>query len=185
MKKELTLASLFDGSGGFPQAAIINGIRPLWSSEIEPFPALVTYKRLPDVPNLGDVRTINGAEVPPVDVITFGSPCQDLSIAGARRGIIEGERSFLFFEGLRIIREMREATAGRFPRFAIWENVPGALSSNGGNDFLEVLRSFVSLWGDNDENIKFNRYNGGGGAEKSPSVRYPSRTPFLSCLASS
>lgn len=99
MKKELTLASLFDGSGGFPQAAIINGIRPLWSSEIEPFPALVTYKRLPDVPNLGDVRTINGAEVPPVDVITFGSPCQDLSSSGRRAGerfLSPEEESFIF-----------------------------------------------------------------------------------------
>lgn len=168
MKKELTLASLFDGSGGFTQAAIINGIRPLWSSEIEPFPALVTYKRLPDVPNLGDVRKIDGSKVPPVDVITFGSPCQDLSSSGRRAGIIEGERSSLFFEALRIIREMREAS-GRFPRFAVWENVPGALSSNGGNDFLEVLRSFVSLWGDNDENIKFNRYNGGGRRSLRPS----------------
>lgn len=180
MKKELTLASLFDGSGGFPQAAKINGIRPLWSSEIEPFPALVTYKRLPDVPNLGDVRTIRGAEVPPVDVITFGSPCQDLSSSGRRAGIIEGKRSSLFFEALRIIREMREATGGASPRFAIWENVPGALSSNGGNDFLEVLRSFVSLWGDNDENIKFDRYNGGGGGEVSVrQVSFEDAVPLL------
>jgi DNA (cytosine-5)-methyltransferase 1 len=92
------------------------------------------------------VSDVNGAELPPVDVITFGSPCQDLSVAGKRAGL-DGGRSNLFFEATRIIKEMRDATNGTYPRWAIWENVPGALSSNNGADFERVLEEMVDLGG--------------------------------------
>lgn len=144
-KKHLTLGSLFDGSGGFPLGGILAGIEPRWSSEIEPFPVLVTHKRLPQVQHYGDVSTLNGAELPPVDIITFGSPCQDLSIAGKRAGIHDGDRSNLFFQAIRIIKEMRDATNGRYPRYCVWENVPGAFSSNGGNDFKAVLEAVIGV----------------------------------------
>ena len=144
-KKQLTLGSLFDGSGGFPLGGILAGIEPMWSSEIEPFPILVTHRRLPGVKHYGDVSKLNGAELPPVDIITFGSPCQDLSIAGKRAGIHDGDRSNLFFQAIRIIREMRDATNGEYPRYCIWENVPGAFSSNGGNDFKAVLGAVIGV----------------------------------------
>lgn len=141
----MTLGSLFDGSGGFPLGGILAGIEPRWSSEIEPFPVLVTHKRLPQVQHYGDVSTLNGAELPPVDIITLGSPCQDLSIAGKRAGIHDGDRSNLFFQAIRIIKEMRDATNGRYPRYCVWENVPGAFSSNGGNDFKAVLEAVIGV----------------------------------------
>ena len=144
-KKHLTLGSLFDGSGGFPLGGILAGIEPRWSSEIEPFPVLVTHKRLPQVQHYGDVSTLNGAELPPVDIITLGSPCQDLSIAGKRAGIHDGDRSNLFFQAIRIIKEMRDATNGRYPRYCVWENVPGAFSSNGENDFKAVLEAVIGV----------------------------------------
>ena len=144
-KKHLTLGSLFDGSGGFPLGGILAGIEPKWSSEIEPFPVLVTHKRLPGVKHYGDVSTLNGAELPPVDIITFGSPCQDLSIAGKRAGIHDGDRSNLFFQAIRIIKEMRDATNGQYPRYCVWENVPGAFSSNGGDDFKAVLEAVIGI----------------------------------------
>ena len=144
-QRKLTLGSLFDGSGGFPFGGILAGIEPKWSSEIEPFPVLVTHKRLPQVKHYGDVSTLNGAVLPPVDIITFGSPCQDLSIAGKRAGIHDGDRSNLFFQAIRIIKEMRDATNGRYPRYCVWENVPGAFSSNGGNDFKAVLEAVIGV----------------------------------------
>ena len=149
---ELTLGSLFDGSGGFPLAGKINGIKTLWASEIEPYPLEVTAKRFPEVKQLGDVTKIDGSKIEPVDIITFGSPCQDLSVAGKQAGIHDGERSNLFFEAIRIIKEMREhdRAVGRAdvdlrPRFAVWENVPGAFSSNKGEDFHAVLEAFASV----------------------------------------
>ena len=151
----MKLGSLFDGSGGFPLAGVINGICPVWSSEIEPYPMRVTAERFPAMKQLGDVTKINGAEIEPVDIITFGSPCQDLSVAGAQKGIHEGERSSLFFEAIRIIKEMREhdRASGRpdehcRPRFAVWENVPGAFSSNKGKDFQAVLQAFCEVCGE-------------------------------------
>lgn len=144
-KKHLTLGSLFDGSGGFPLGGILAGIEPRWSSEIEPFPVLVTHKRLPQVQHYGDVSTLNGAELPSVDIITLGSPCQDLSIAGKRAGIHDGDRSNLFFQAIRIIKEMRDATNGQYPRYCVWENVPGAFSSNGGDDFKAVLEAVIGV----------------------------------------
>lgn len=141
---ELTLGSLFDGSGGFPLAGIQAGIRPVWASEIEPFPILVTTRRLPQLTHVGDVTTVNGADVDAVDVITFGSPCQDLSVAGKQAGLA-GERSGLFFHAVRIIDQIRKATHGMFPRYAIWENVPGAFSSHKGSDFATVLTTLTRI----------------------------------------
>lgn len=143
----MKLGSLFDGSGTCPLAARMCGIEPVWASEIEPFPIRVTRKNFPEMRHLGDITKIDGAEIDPVDIITFGSPCQDLSVAGKGAGIIEGKRSSLFFEAIRIIKEMRGATNGKYPRYAMWENVPGALSSGKGRDFLEVLRAFAGLAG--------------------------------------
>lgn len=153
MKNELTLGSLFDGSGGFPLGGTLAGITPLWASEIEPFAVRVTTKRLPQMKHYGDVSTLNGADLPPVDIITFGSPCQDMSIAGKRSGL-DGSRSSLFYEAVRIIKEMRCATDGRYPRFAVWENVPGAFSSNKGEDFRCVLESLLQV---KDKSISVSR----------------------------
>ena len=144
MNKQLTLGSLFSGSGGFELAGILSGIRPLWNSEIEPFAIRVTTKRLPEVRHFGDVSKLSGAELPPVDIITFGSPCQDMSVAGRRAGL-DGERSGLFHEAIRIIKEMREKTNGEKPRYCVWENVPGAFSSNGGADFKSVLEAVIGV----------------------------------------
>ena len=143
-KEALTLGSLFSGSGGFELAGILSGIQPVWNSEIEPFAVRVTTKRLPGVQHFGDVSELSGAKLPPVDIITFSSPCQDLSVAGRRAGL-EGERSGLFHQAVRIIREMREKTNGERPRYCVWENVPGAFSSNGGEDFRAVLSAFVGI----------------------------------------
>ena len=126
-------------------AGALSGIRPIWASEIEAYPLSVTSKRFPYVQQLMDVTKIDGGKIAPVDIITFGSPCQDLSVAGKRAGIHEGARSSLFFEAIRIIKEMRNATADKFPRFAIWENVPGAFSSHKGADFRSVLQAFCEI----------------------------------------
>lgn len=144
MNKPLTLGSLFDGSGTFPMMGMLSGIVPVWSSEIEPFPIAVTTKRLPFVKHLGDINKINGAEIEPVDIITFGSPCTDLSVAGKRQGL-NAERSGLFFQAVRIIKEMRCATNGKYPRFAVWENVAGAFSSGDGEDFQCVLEELCKV----------------------------------------
>ena len=142
--KNLTLGSLFDGSGGFPLSGLISGIISLWASEIEPFPIRVTTKRLPQMKHYGDVSAQNGADLPPVDIITFGSPCQDMSVAGKRSGL-DGERSSLFYQAVRIVKEMRCKTNGKYPRFVVWENVQGAFSSNKGEDFRAVLSSLCKI----------------------------------------
>lgn len=125
----MKIGSLFDGSGGFPLAASMCGMEPVWASEVEPYPIAVTSRHFPGMRHLGDVSRINGGMIDPVDVITFGSPCQDMSIAGKRKGIQhkqhgaeETTRSGLFYEAVRIIEEMREATNGLYPAFAVWEN---------------------------------------------------------------
>lgn len=147
-----TLLSLFDGSGGFPLAAAMCGITPIAASEVEPYPIAVTKSRFPAMRHLGDVSKIDGAKIEPVDIITFGSPCQDMSGAGKRAGIKhegkgdeETTRSGLFMEAVRIIKEMRQATNGRYPAFAVWENVPGAFSSNRGEDFRLVLEELIKI----------------------------------------
>lgn len=136
----MTLGSLFDGIGGFPLAAARYGIKTLWTSDIDPACEAVTKVRFPNAVQLGDITKINGREIEPVDIISGGSPCQDLSVAGKRAGL-EGARSGLFMEMVRIIREMRDAT-GKLPRYVLWENVPGAYSSNGGEDFRAVVEEF-------------------------------------------
>ena len=147
----ITLGSLFDGIGGFPLAAQRVGITPVWASEIEPFPLRVTALRFPDMAQLGDITKLRRETVPPVEIVTGGSPCQDLSIAGARAGLA-GERSGLFLEQIRLIREMREVDQHRKrptefvrPRFMVWENVPGAFSSAGGEDFRIVLEETLRI----------------------------------------
>ena len=140
----LKLGSLFDGSGGFPLGGLLAGVTPVWASEIEPFPIRVTTKRLPGMQHLGDVSSINGAEIEPVDIITFGSPCTDMSIAGKRAGL-EGAQSSLFYQAIRIIKEMRCATNGQYPRWVCWENVVGAFSSNQGFDFKAVLDAVIGI----------------------------------------
>ena len=140
----MKLGSLFDGSGGFPLGAVLNGIEPVWASEIEPFPIRVTTRRFPNMKHYGNVAEIDGGKVEPVDIITFGSPCQDMSIAGKRAGL-DGSRSNLFYEAVRIIKEMRKSTNGIYPRCAVWENVAGAFSSNKGEDFRCVLEAMCRI----------------------------------------
>ena len=142
--KPLTLGSLFDGSGGFPLGGLLAGITPVWASEIEPFPIRVTTKRLPFMKHYGNISAMDGGKIEPVDIITFGSPCQDMSIAGRRDGL-DGSRSSLFYEAVRIIKEMRCATDGKYPRWICWENVPGAFSSNKGEDFKAVLEAVIGI----------------------------------------
>jgi len=135
--KQLTFGSLFAGVGGFDM-----GFEPYmeckFQVEWDKHCQSVLNKHWPDVPKWGDISTVSGAELPPVDVIIFGSPCQDLSVAGKRAGL-EGSRSGLFHEAIRIIKEMRHVTNGTFPRWTVWENVAGALSSNNGRDFATVI----------------------------------------------
>lgn len=146
------LGSLFDGSGGFPLAGSLCGIVPVWAAEVEPYPIAVTRSRFPGMRHLGDISKVKGADIEPVDVITFGSPCQDLSTAGKRAGLKheangdeETTRSGLFMEAVRIIREMRASTNGVYPRFILWENVPGAFNSNKGEDFRTVLQELIQI----------------------------------------
>ena len=146
------LGSLFDGSGGFPLSGTLCDIEPMWAAEVEPYPIAVTTSRFPNMKHLGDISKVNGGEIEPVDIITFGSPCQDLSVAGKRAGLKhedngddETTRSGLFMEAVRIIKEMRKATNGQYPRFACWENVPGAFSSNNGQDFRIVLQELIQV----------------------------------------
>ena len=146
------LGSLFDGSGGFPLSGTLCDIEPMWAAEVEPYPIAVTSSRFPNMKHLGDIGKVNGDEIEPVDIITFGSPCQDLSVAGKRAGLKhedngddETTRSGLFMEAVRIIKEMRKATDGQYPRFAVWENVPGAFSSNNGEDFRIVLQELIKI----------------------------------------
>ena len=155
---EKKLGSLFDGIGGFPLAAKRNGIRPVWASEIEKFPMAVTMHRFPEMKHMGDITKLHGENLPVVDVIAGGSPCQDLSIAGRRAGLA-GMRSGLFLEQVRIIKEMRRQeerrknSSGRRadvpvrPRYMVWENVPGAFSSGErkGEDFRIVLEEIVRI----------------------------------------
>ena len=151
--QKLRLGSLFDGIGGFPLAAAVCGIEPVWASEIEPFPMKVTGRRFPGMAHKGDITKLNGRLLLPVDIICGGSPCQDLSVAGARAGL-SGARSGLFMEQIRIIKEMRTAERERGrtgadirPRWMCWENVPGAFSSGSpkGEDFRIVLEEIIRI----------------------------------------
>lgn len=147
--------------------------------------------------HLGDITKIHGDQIEPVDCITFGSPCQDLSIAGRRAGLA-GERSGLFMEAVRIIKEMRSSTNGLYPTFAVWENVPGAFSSNGGEDFRAVLEELARVE-QPDASIprppKSGRWSKAGaivgngwihnrGAPLHSYIHYYNRAAALSCTAS-
>lgn len=138
----MTLGSLFDGIAGFPLAASRYGIKTVWASEIEKNCIDIAKKHFPDVLHLGDITEIDGAKIPAVDIISFGSPCQDLSVAGKQAGL-SGEKSKLFLEAVRIIREMRLKTNGEYPKYIIWENVAGAFSSHKGEDFRRVLEEIT------------------------------------------
>ena len=148
---EVTIGSLFSGSGGFELAASICGIKPVWASEIEPLPILITKKNFPEMKHLGDIGYIRGDKIDPVTIISGGSPCQDMSIAGQRAGL-DGDRSGLFRQQVRIVKEMRNSDIKRGragkdirPRFMVWENVPGAFSSNRGGDFQAVLQEIAGI----------------------------------------
>lgn len=157
----MTLGSLFDGSGGFPLGAILCGITPVWAAEVEPYPIKVTKTRLPFMKHLGSVTEIDGAKIEPVDIITFGSPCQDLSIAGKREGL-QGNRSGLFHEAMRIVKEMRIETNGEKPRYIVWENVTGAFSSNKGEDFRVVLETIMQAKDETFTVPRPKKWNGSG-----------------------
>lgn len=153
MREVITLGSLFDGIGGFPLCAVLSGIEPIWAAEVDASCVALTKQRFPGMRHYGDVSKINGADLPPVDIITFGSPCQDLSKAGKQKGIknknmgdSETTQSGLFIEAIRIVYEMRKATHGRYPTFIVWENVPGAFSSNHGHDFQTVLQEITKTY---------------------------------------
>ena len=133
-----TYGSLFAGVGGIDLGLDSSGLECGFQVEWDKNCQQTLEYHWPKVPRWGDISDVNGADLPPVDIITFGSPCQDLSVAGKRAGL-DGERSGLFHEAVRIIKEMREKTNGQYPRITIWENVTGALSSNGGADFGQVL----------------------------------------------
>lgn len=109
--------------------------------------------------HLGDITKIHGDKIEPVDCITFGSPCQGLSMAGKRLGF-DDDRSVLFLDAARIIKEMRAATNGMYPTFAVWENVPGAFSSNGGEDFRAVLEELARV---EQPDVSIPRPSGRGG----------------------
>ena len=142
MNNQLTMGSLFDGIGGFMLAAKECGIRPVWAAEIDRSCISITRRHFPEVMHVGSVTALKGDEVPRVDIITFGSPCQNLSISGNRKGLA-GEQSGLFLEAVRIIYEMRRSTNGLYPTFIVWENVPGAFSSNNRHDFKTVLEKIT------------------------------------------
>ena len=151
MDKTLTLGSLFDGIGGFPLCAEKNEIKTLWASEIEPFPIAVSRQHFPAINFYGNIKSLKSKYLEKVDIITAGSPCQDVSIAGKRTGL-SGNRSGLFMEMIRIIKEMREIESKtKFeekeikPRILLWENVPGIFSSNKGQDFRTVLEQICRI----------------------------------------
>ena len=150
---QITMGSLFDGIGGFPLAAVRSGITPIWASEIEAFPIEVTKLRFPDMAHVGDITKLNGAELPPVDIIC-GAAHVRICPLPAQGQVLRGARSGLFMEQVRLVKEMRNADIQRGrtafdvrPRFMAWENVPGAFSSGTpkGEDFRIVLEEIVRV----------------------------------------
>lgn len=138
----LTLGSLFDGIGVFPLAASRHGITPVWASEIIPDAISITKRHFPEMVHLGDITKLDGGKIPAVHVIVFGSPCQNLSQIGNRTGL-NGAKSSLFYQAIRIIEEMRDASGGLYPAIAVWENVVGAMLSSNKRDYLAALKSFA------------------------------------------
>lgn len=143
--KKLTHGSLFTGVGGFDIGFDAAKIKTLWQCEIDKKARSVLAKHWPNAVRYTDVCKLDGAKVALVDIVSFGSPCQDLSIAGKRAGFQDGTRSNLYFEAVRIIKEMRHATKNKYPQYAIWENVRGALSSNGGQDFGAAIQALADV----------------------------------------
>jgi len=142
MSDKPKVLSLFSGVGGFDLGLERAGMETVFQCEWDKHATKVLERHWPNVPRWGDISTLTGEHIlryaPVVNVVAWGSPCQDLSTAGRRAGL-SGERSGLFYEGIRIINELTRLTNGRYPGISIWENVPGALSSNRGSDFGEVL----------------------------------------------
>ena len=148
----MNLLSLFDGSGAFVLAAQRHGFIARYASEVEAFPIAVTRARFPEMEHLGDITKIDGGAIEPCDLVTFGFPCTDISIAGKCEGLTAA-RSGLFFEAVRVIREMLAASGGVFPKAILLENVPNLLSIHGGRDFQIVMDSLSSLGFICDPNI--------------------------------
>lgn len=140
----LTFGSLFAGIGGFDLGFEKAGIQCSWQVEWDKNCQQVLSHNWPSVEKYLDVQDVKGSDLSNVDIITFGSPCQDLSVAGKRAGL-DGSRSSMFYEATRVIKEMRDATAGQYPRIAIWENVPGSLTSNKGEDFGAVIDEMANI----------------------------------------
>jgi len=138
----MKVLSLFSGVGGFDLGLENAGMETVFQCEWDKHATKILERHWPDVPRWGDISTLTGRHIldhaPVIDVVAWGSPCQDLSVAGKRAGL-KGERSGLFHEGIRIIKEIRELTNGKYPRISVWENVAGALSSGAGADFGQVL----------------------------------------------
>lgn len=154
MEEHITHGNFFSGSGTWELMMQMLGVPTLWESEIEPFPVALEAKRFPNAKQLGDITKVNGAEIEPVDIMTNSSPCQDISVAGKRAGMGKGTetRSSLFHEVIRITKEMREhdKATGRAdkllrPVIWCWENVPGLLSSNAGEDFRKALEEIARI----------------------------------------
>lgn len=142
----MKVLSLFSGVGGFDMGLENAGMETVFQCEWDKHANSILHKHWPEVPKWDDVSTLTGkhilAHAPVIDVVAWGSPCQDLSVAGKRAGL-EGGRSNLFHEGIRIIKELQEETNGQYPRISIWENVVGALNSNGGADFGIILNEMA------------------------------------------
>ena len=134
---------MFDGIGVFPLAARNVGIKTIWSSEIDKNAISISKRHFPKVEQLGDITKLKARDIKPVDIITFGSPCQNFSTAGDLTGLI-GEKSSLFHQAIRFIKEMRYVTNGKYPTFVVWENVCGAFVSGDRMDFRAILESFSS-----------------------------------------
>jgi DNA (cytosine-5)-methyltransferase 1 len=146
------MLSLFSGAGMFDLAAERVGIETVMMSEVEPFPIAVTRRHFPNAVQLGEINKIDGAAIQPVDIVSAGVCCQDVSCAGKMVGI-RGERTGLFFQLIRIVREMMTATAGAFPRYMVIEEVPGLLSCNKGEDWKEFIGELDGLGFICDPNI--------------------------------
>ena len=142
----MKVLSLFSGVGGFDMGLENAGMETVFQCEWDKHANTILNKHWPDVPKWDDVSTLTGKHIlagrPIIDVVAWGSPCQDLSVAGKRSGL-EGERSGLFYEGIRIIKELRKESNGQYPRISIWENVVGALNSNRGADFGIILNEMA------------------------------------------
>jgi DNA (cytosine-5)-methyltransferase 1 len=139
-----TYGSLFSGVGGFDLGFDDAGFSCAFQVEWDPDCQQTLAYHWPDVPRWSDVQDVRGGELPYCDVLIFGSPCQDLSVAGKRAGL-DGGRSSMFYEAIRIMKEMKDGAVGTLPRIAVWENVAGALHSNRGADFGVVLDQMAEL----------------------------------------